>query len=102
MRKESYDKLLVEGIKKIQENPRNVVMANEKIKAFETILNETNMEKLEKYYRNMDEFYGANNTDITLMLPHYLLTEIPHTCDGKSCTFEAEEPNANSHEEVKE
>ena len=53
MRKESYDKLLVEGIKKIQENPRDVVMANEKIKAFETILNETNMEKLEKCFNTL-------------------------------------------------
>lgn len=86
MRNEVYDKLLREGIEKIKANPESVTYPNEKLDAFNEVLNETNAENLAKYYKNMDEFYGANNNDITKMSPHYLLTKNPHLCDGKNCT----------------
>ena len=88
MRKEVYDKLLMEGIEKIKSNPNAVKLAEQKIEAFEKVLNETNGENLNKYYRNMDEFFGANMNDITLIDPRYLLANVPHTCVGDDCNHE--------------
>lgn len=85
MRKEVYDKLLMEGIEKIKSNPKSVKLAEQKIEAFEKVLNETNGENLNKYYRNMDDFFGANMNDITLIDPRYLLANESHTCVGDDC-----------------
>lgn len=87
MRNELYDKKLMEGIAKIKANPKGTTLAEQKIEAFEKVLNETNGENLKKYYRNMDEFYGVN-TDITLIDPRYLLANEPHLCTGDDCNHE--------------
>lgn len=100
MRNEVYDKLLMEGMEKIKANPKNFTLAEKKLEAFETVLNETNGENLKKYYANMDEFYGVN-ADITKIDPHYLLTNTPHLCTGEDCNAETVE-EANKTEEKNE
>lgn len=88
MRNETYDKILMEGIEKIKAKITKTDLDEQKIKAFEKVLNETNGENLKKYYRNMDEFYGANMNDITLIDPRYLLTNESHLCTGDDCNHE--------------
>ena len=44
MRNELYDKLLREGMEKIKANPEKFTLAEKKLEAFETVLNETNGE----------------------------------------------------------
>lgn len=101
MRNEAYDKILMEGIVKIKSNPEKVRLAEQKLKAFEQVLNETNGENLNKYYRNMDEFFGANMNDITLIDPRYLLANVSHTCVGDDCNHElvGEEKAVNVEDE---
>lgn len=79
MRKEKYDEILREG---------KTRLADGELKdAFDTVLNCENEEELAQYYANMDEFFGGNNTDITLISAHYLLTKKAHTCNGEECKF---------------
>ena len=101
MRNELYDKLLREGMEKIKANPEKFTLAEKKLEAFETVLNETNGENLKAYYRNMDEFYGVNN-DITKMDPHYLLTNKPHLCTGEDCNVETVEEANKVEEKIEE
>ena len=85
MRKAIYDNILREGIEKLKGNAtEKAVKLSE---AFETVLACENEEELNQYYKNMDEFYGANNTDITLISAHYLLTKKSHTCEGGNCSL---------------
>lgn len=79
MRKVIYDNILREGM----ERTNDADLKN----AFDTVLNCENDEELNQYYANMDEFFGANNTDITLISAHYLLTKKAHTCEGGACQF---------------
>lgn len=103
MRKEAYNKILREGIERLKADPTITTLADKKIEAFNTILNETKQTNLDKYYRNMDEFYGAGMTDIILIDPHYILTNTPHLCNGDNCTFETvEEANEVSEEPTQE
>lgn len=79
MRKVIYDNILREGMTRTNDADLK--------NAFETVLNCENDEELNQYYANMDEFFGANNTDITLISAHYLLTKKAHTCEGGACQF---------------
>lgn len=102
MRNELYDKLLREGIERLKANPDITPLADKKIEAFNTILNETNGENLKKYYRNMDEFFGVMQ-DIILIDPHYLLTNAPHLCTGECNAPTVEEAtNTPTDEELHE
>ena len=85
----------------MEQNPEITPKVPEKIEAFNTILNETNGEKLSKYYRNMDEFFGVNQ-DIILIDPHYLLTNEPHLCTGDSCTFDTVEEAYEDKEDTED
>lgn len=73
MRKPEYDKILFNALERMSLNPENYTLVDKKIEAFETVLRETDANKLIRYYANMDEFFGANNTDITNLDPDYLL-----------------------------
>lgn len=83
-RNETYDRLLREGIERMQQNPNITTLVDKKIEAFNTILNETNGTNLSKYYSNMEEFFEVMQ-DIILMDPRYLLTNEPHLCTGDNC-----------------
>lgn len=85
MRKAIYDNILRAGIEKLEGNTEE--KAIKLVEAFETVLACENEEELNQYYANMDEFFGANNTDITLMSAHYLLTKKAHTCEGGNCSL---------------
>jgi len=86
MRKEAYDKILREGIEKLKGNTdKKAIKLTE---AFNKVLACENPEELNQYYTNMDEFFGANTTDITFISPHYLLTKKSHTCTGENCSVQ--------------
>lgn len=65
MRKPIYDHIIKEGLERIAKNED---FHSVELKAvFKDILLCEDEEKLNNYYARMDEFFGANNTDILLI-----------------------------------
>lgn len=65
MRKPIYDHIIKEGLERIVNNED---FHSVELKAvFKDILLCEDEEKLNNYYARMDEFFGANNTDILLI-----------------------------------
>jgi hypothetical protein len=83
MRKPVYDAIIKDGLKKLE--GREDFTAIEQRDAFNKILACDNEEDLAKYYRNMDEFFGAGMDDILKMDGRYLKAEETHMCVGDTC-----------------
>lgn len=86
MRKPVYDAIIKDGIKRLE--GREDFVAIEQRDAFNKVLTCENEEELAKYYRNMDEFFGANMDDILKMDGRYLKAEETHMCIGEDCKHE--------------
>ena len=83
MRRPVYDAIIRDGLKRLE--GREDFVAIEQRDAFNKVLACENEEELEKYYRNMDEFFGANMDDILKMDGRYLKAEETHLCIGEDC-----------------
>jgi len=86
MRKPVYDAIIKDGLKRLE--GREDFVAIEQRDAFMKILTCENEEDLAKYYRNMDEFFGAGMDDILKMDGRYLKAEETHMCVGEDCEHE--------------
>lgn len=63
MRREGYDKLVKEALERIEALPTDKI-TNEVVAikdALNVVLAETDADKLERYYKNIDDFYTVNN-----------------------------------------
>lgn len=86
MRKPVYDAIIRDGLKRLE--GREDFVAIEQRDAFNKVLACENAEDLAKYYRNIEEFYGAGMDDILKLDPKYLQSEETHMCIGEDCEHE--------------